>query len=148
MIDDSTKVDITYSLYINHYLFDYATRYHRLHDSIAAPQEFELTDEEIEDFCNWLDEHGFTYETETSKFFSDMIRMAEHEDIDSTTLEKLKAFEPELTPDFREAIRRNIDEVKHLLGNEIVLRYYYQRGQAAYQLRYDPEFHRALTECK
>lgn len=148
VIDDSTKVDITYSLYINHYLFDYATRYHRLHDSIAAPQEFELTDEEIEDFCNWLDERGFTYETETSKFFSDMIRMAEHEDIDSTTLEKLKAFEPELTPDFREAIRRNIDEVKHLLGNEIVLRYYYQRGQAAYQLRYDPEFHRALTECK
>ena len=148
VIDDSTKVDITYSLYINHYLFDYATRYHRLHDSIAAPQEFELTDKEIEDFCNWLDERGFTYETETSKFFSDMIRMAEHEDIDSTTLEKLKAFEPELTPDFREAIRRNIDEVKHLLGNEIVLRYYYQRGQAAYQLRYDPEFHRALTECK
>ncbi|MBR4263879.1 MAG: S41 family peptidase [Paludibacteraceae bacterium] len=148
VIDDSTKVDITYSLYINHYLFDYATRYHRLHDSIAAPQEFELTDEEIEDFCNWLDERGFTYETETSKFFNDMIRMAEHEDIDSTTLEQLKAFEPELTPDFREAIRRNIDEVKHLLGNEIVLRYYYQRGQAAYQLRYDPEFHRALTECK
>lgn len=148
VIDDSTKVDITYSLYINHYLFDYATRYHRLHDSIAAPQEFELTDKEIEDFCNWLDERGFTYETETSKFFSDMIRMAEHEDIDSTTLEKLKAFEPELTPDFREAIRRNIDEVKHLLGNEIVLRYYYQRGQAAYQLRYDPEFHRALTEYK
>lgn len=148
VIDDSTKVDITYSLYINHYLFDYATRYHRMHDSIAAPQEFELTDKEIEDFCNWLDERGFTYETETSKFFSDMIRMAEHEDIDSTTLEKLKAFEPELTPDFREAIRRNIDEVKHLLGNEIVLRYYYQRGQAAYQLRYDPEFHRALTECK
>ena len=148
VIDDSTKVDITYSLYINHYLFDYATRYHRLHDSIAAPQEFELTDEEIEDFCNWLDERGFTYETETSKFFNDMIRMAEHEDIDSTTLEQLKAFEPELKPDFREAIRRNIDEVKHLLGNEIVLRYYYQRGQAAYQLRYDPEFHRALTECK
>lgn len=148
VIDDSTKVDITYTLYINHYFFDYATRYHRLHDSIDQPEVFELTDEDLEDFCRYLDEREFKYETETGKFFSDMIRMAEHEDIDSTTLAQLRALEPMLTPDFREAIARNKEEVKNLLGSEIVLRYYYQRGQAAYQLRYDKEFHRALQEFK
>ena len=35
VLSDSGKVDITYTLYMNHYFFDYATRYHRLHDSIA-----------------------------------------------------------------------------------------------------------------
>lgn len=148
VMEDSAKVDICYSLYINHYFFDYATRYHRQHDSIAHPKTFTLSDEEIEDFCRFLDERGFSYETETSKFFDDMLKMAKHEDIDSATISKLEALGPMLKPDFREAIRRNIDEVKEMLGSEIVLRYYYQKGQAAYQLRFDKELKKALGELK
>ena len=147
-IKDSSKVDICYSLYIDNYFFDYATRYYRLHDSIAAPDVFELTEKDIDDFCAYLEERKFSYETETSKFFADMLKMAENEDIDSTTFAQLKAFEPMLKPDFRAAIERNIDEVKTLLGSEIVLRYYYQKGQAAYQLRFDKELKRALQELK
>ena len=148
VLNDSAKVDICYTLYLNHYFFDYATRYHRLHDSIAAPERFTLTDADIEDFCRFLDERKFKYETETGKFFTDMIKMAKHEDIDSATVAQLEALEPMLTPDFREAIERNKDEVKEMLGSEIVLRYYYQRGQAAYNLRFDDEIKRALSELK
>ena len=148
VLNDSAKVDICYTLYLNHYFFDYATRYHRLHDSIAAPQEYTVTDADIEDFCRFLDERKFKYETETGKFFTDMIKMAKHEDIDSTTLAQLEALEPMLTPDFREAIERNKDEVKEMLGSEIVLRYYYEKGQAAYNLRFDDELKRALSELK
>ncbi|MCR5050273.1 MAG: S41 family peptidase [Paludibacteraceae bacterium] len=148
VMSDSGKVDICYTLYINNYFFDYATRYHRLHDSIANPQSFTLSDADIEDFCTYLDERNFKYETETSKFFDDMLKMARHEDIDSATLKKLEDFAPILKPDFRDAIRRNSSEVKEMVGNEIVLRYYYQRGQAAYQLRFDEEFRRALKELK
>lgn len=148
VMSDSAKVDICYSLYINHYFFDYATRYHRLHDSIAAPDVFELTDEEIADFCAFLDERGFKYETETSKFFADMMKMAKNEDFDSATIARLEELEPVLQPDFREAINRNKEEVKQMLGSEIVLRYYYQKGQAAFNLRYDDELKRALLELK
>ena len=148
VLNDSAKVDICYSLFLNHYFFDYATRYHRLHDSIAKPDQFMLTDGDIEDFCKFLDERKFKYETETGKFFADMLKMAKHEDIDSATVAQLEALEPMLTPDFREAIERNKDEVKEMLGSEIVLRYYYQRGQAAYNLRFDDEIKRALSELK
>ena len=105
-----------------------------------------MSDEQIEDFCQYLDERHFTYETETSKYFADMIKMAKHEDIDSATIAQLEALKPILQPDFREAIARNKEEVKKLLGAEIVLRYYYQRGQAAYSIRYDDEIKRALKE--
>lgn len=148
VINDSAKVDITYTLYMNHYFFDYATRYHRLHDSIAEPKSFEVTDEILEDFCAFLDERGFTYETETGKFFADMIKMAKHEDIDSATIAQLEALEPVLKFDYRAAIRRNKKEIQDFLGAEIVLRYYYQKGQAAYRLRFDDELKRALTELK
>lgn len=146
VVEDSAKVDICYSLYIKNMFFDYATRYHRLHDTIAAPEVFTLTDEEIEDFCRFLDEKGFTYETETSKYYAEVLDMARHEDIDSTTLAALEALQPALKPSFREAIARNIDEVKQMLGSEIVLRYYYQKGQIAYQLRFDKELERAVEQ--
>ena len=148
VLNDSAKVDICYTLYVDHYFFDYATRYHRLHEHIAEPKSFELTDEDIEAFCDYLYERRFEYETETGKFFADMIKMAKHEDIDASTIVQLEALEPMLTPDFRTAIERNKDEVKELLGSEIVLRYYFQKGQAAYQLRYDKEVKRALQELK
>lgn len=148
VLSDSAKVDVCYSLYVKNMFFDYATQYHRLHDTIAAPDVFTLTDLDIEDFCQFLDEQGFTYETETGKYFRDVLEMARHEDIDSTTLASLEALLPQLQPSFREAIYRNLDEVKSLLGSEIILRYYYQRGQAAYQLRFDDELKRALSECK
>lgn len=148
VMDDSTKVDITYTLYVNHYFFDFATRYHRTHDSIAAPEVYEVSDEEIALFCDFLEEKGFQYETETSKYFSDVINMAKHEDIDSATIAQLEAFEPILRPDYRKAIERNKEEVKQLLGNEIVLRYYYQKGQAAFSIRFDKEIKRAIEELK
>ncbi len=148
VMDDSAKVDISYSLYINHYFFDYATRYHRLHDSIAKPELFEVTDELIEDFCGYLDERQFTYETETYKFFTDMLKMAKHEDLDSATIARLEALKPVLTPDYRAAISRNKEEIKAMLGSEIVLRYYYQRGQAAYSLRFDDELKRAFYSLR
>lgn len=148
VLSDSGKVDICYSLYVNHYFFDYATRYRRLHDSIAEPKTFEVTDEIIDDFCAFLDERQFTYETETGKFYNDMIKMAKNEDFDSTIIAKIEALEPLLRPDFREAVMRNKEEVQQLLGAEIVLRYFYQRGQAAYQLRFDKEIKRALQELK
>ena len=147
-MNDSAKVDITYSLYINNYFFDFATRYHREHDSIASPEIFELTDDEIEEFCKFLDKKEFKYETETSKFFDDMLKMAKHEDIDSATIAQLEALRPVLIPDFRDAIARNKEEVKQMLGSDIVLRYYYQKGQAAFNLRYDKELKRALQELK
>ena len=146
VMEDSAKVDITYTLYIKNMFFDYATRYHHDHPTIPSPQTFTLTDEEIEDFCTFLDEQKFTYETETSKFYKDMIEMAKNEDIDSITLASLQALEPKLKPSYHEAIQRNIDEVKEFLGGEIVERYYYQRGRAAYHIRFDKQVARALQE--
>lgn len=148
VLSDSAKVDISYSLYVQNMFFDYATQYKQEHESIAKLDDFQLTEQDIEDFCQFLSERKFRYETETSKYFTNVIEMAQMEDIDSTTLASLKALKEQMNPSYREAIYRNMDEIKRLLGSEIVLRYYYQRGDIAYQLRYDKEFHRAISECE
>ena len=148
MLTDSQKLDITYNLYRDHLFFDYATRYYRQHPSVAPATDFQLTDSDLEDFCHFLDEKGFTYETETGRNLGELIKMAKQEDLDSTLLAELEAFKPRLTVDYRAAIQRNREEVEKLLGSEIIKRYYYHRGYYAYMLRYDNQLTRALEEVK
>ena len=144
VLTDSQKLDITYNLYRDQLFFDYATRYRRQHDTIAPATHFALTDEAIEDFCLFLDEKKFTYETETGRYLGELIEMAQQEDLDSTLLAELESFKPRLTVDYRAAIQRNRQEVERLLGGEIVKRYYYHQGYYAYMIRYDEEIERAL----
>ena len=148
VLTDSQKLDITYNLYRDHLFFDYATRYYRQHPSVAPATDFQLTDSDLEDFCLFLDEKKFTYETETGRNLGELIKMAKQEDLDSTLLAELEAFKPRLTVDYRAAIQRNREEVEKLLGSEIIKRYYYHRGYYAYMLRYDNQLIRALEEVK
>ena len=148
VLTDSQKLDITYNLYRDHLFFDYATRYYRQHPSVAPATDFQLTDSDLEDFCLFLDEKKFTYETETGRNLGELIKMAKQEDLDSTLLAELEAFKPRLTVDYRAAIQRNREEVEKLLGSEIIKRYYYHRGYYAYMLRYDDQLARALEEVK
>ena len=144
MSDSTRKVDISYTLYSKQLFFDYATRYRATHPTIASVKEFALTDENIEDFCAFLDEEKFVYETETSKYFEEMLEMAQHEDLDSTIIAQLKAFEPQLQPSFREAIARHKADVVELLEAEIIERYYYQKGRIEYMLKHDKDLERAM----
>ena len=147
VIEDSAKVDITYALYSKHMFFDYATRYKHTHDTIAA--DFQLAEADIEDFCAFLEERKFTYETETAKMLKDVLEMARNEDIDSSMLAQLSDIETQLsTINYREAINRNLDEVKEFLGADIVERYSFQKGRAAYLLRFDKELKRAIESLE
>lgn len=147
VMEDSSKVDITYALYTENKFFDYATYYHLHHDTLADPLSFELTDQDIADFCDWLEQDKFEFRTETGKYYERLLELAHHEDLDSAAYVELEKIKPILTPNWRDAIARHREDVRRLLGAEIVLRYYYQRGELAYQLRFDPEFQRAIQEC-
>lgn len=144
ILTDSQKLDITYNLYRDQLFFDYATRYRQQHETIAPATEYQLTDADIEDFCRFLDQRGFYYETETGRYLGELIKMAKDEDIDSTLLADLEAFRPRLIEDHRTAIQRNRQEVERMLGGEIIKRYYYHRGYYAYVLRYDKEILQAI----
>ena len=148
VLTDSQKLDITYNLYRDHLFFDYATRYYRQHPTIAPANDFQLTDSDLEDFCLFLDEKKFSYETETGRNLGELIKMAKQEDLDSTLLAELEAFKPRLTVDYRAAIQRNRTEVEKLLGGEIIKRYYYHRGYYAYMLKSDKYISRAVEETK
>ena len=148
VINDSVKVDVTFPLYTQNMFFDYATLYRQKHPVLtASATDFVVSDEMIEDFCRFLEEKDFKYETETGKFYKELLTLARKEDLDSATLAQLESFESAVQPDYKEAVYRNKENVQNLLGREIILRYYYQKGELAYVLRFDKELKRALKEA-
>ena len=128
--------------------FDYATRFHRKNATIPPASTFCITDSILSDFETFLAEKNFTYQTETSKYFLDMIDMARHEDIDSTVIGQLETLKPQLTPSIHDAIMRQREDVAEQLGAEIVARYYYQRGRTCYLLRTDIELGQAIEQLQ
>ncbi len=148
VVKDSSKVNICYPLYVQNLFFDYATRYRAGHPTIASAETFCVNDSVLTDFIAFLKEKNFTYKTETSKYFADVLKMAHNEELDSTILNQLEALKTQLNPSFETAIWQHQDDVKQMLGQEIVSRYYFQKGIIAFELRDDETLKRALEELQ
>lgn len=154
--DDSQKVNITYSLYRKHMYFDYATRYHRTHESILplctripaqdaeGQQFFHMDSTDLADFELYLQERGFVYETETSRYFSDLLRFAHQEDLDSAMVSNLEQLKDKLTSDYHAALWKHQDEVLEALESEVASRYFYQTAPIIVALRRDAVLQKAL----
>ncbi len=146
VLPDSSKVNICYSLYVQNMFFDYATRYRATHPTLPAANVFTVSDSLITDFIAFLKEKNFTYKTETSKYFADVLRVAHNEALDTTTIHALEALQTQLNPSFETAIWNNKTDIQQYLGQEIVSRYYFQKGSTTYILRTDKTLKRALEE--
>ncbi len=148
VVTDSSKVNICYSLYVQNMFFDYATRYRTQHPTLPSPEIFTVSDSLIANFITFLQEKNFTYKTETSKYFADVLRMAHNEALDSTTLKALEDLQTHLNPSVETAIWNNKADIQEYLGQELVGRYYFQKGQTTYTLRDDETLKRAIEELQ
>ena len=88
--------------------YDFATRYRHEHETLPAIGEFHLSDSEYADFCQRA--------------------LATKKD---SILTVLRVF------DMKHDLDSLSEEIRHDIENEIVLRYYYQRGQSQQSLQYD-----------
>lgn len=148
IMQDSSKMNITYSLYAQNFFFDYATHYRHIHDTIATPDKFTITDDELADFKEFIAGKNFRYRTETEKNLDKLIEIAQHEDIAQDVTDQLIALKEKLTDNWQDSFDRNKDNIRQLLGREIVQRYYYQKGEYAYFLRFDEQLKRAVEEIQ
>ncbi len=137
---DSRKLNIAYYILVQNHYFDYATRYAQKNKKIATPDKFKLTDEEFNDFVNYLiNEKKFTYTTQTENYYKQLLEVAEYEGFDETAKQEFEALQAKLIPNIEENIRNNRKEIEELLTVEILQRYYYQKGQVQYMLKDDAD---------
>lgn len=125
-------------------MLDYGTDYARAHDSIPAPAEFALTDEEYAAFKQKVLASGFKYDRQSVDALKKLKEIAEFEGYLEEAKPEFEALEKKLQHNLEADLDRMADDIKPLIAAEIVKRYYFQRGVIALGLKNDPDLEEAL----
>jgi carboxyl-terminal processing protease len=135
---------IARALLIKGLIFDYATIFHSSHDSIASAKSFTLTDAEYDSFVAFLADKDYEYETETEMALRKLKETATNESYFDPAEPEYQALFSKMKPDKKDDLNTFSAEIRELLENEIVSRYYYGRGRIEASLKKDPVIANAI----
>jgi len=125
-------------------IFDYATRYFEQHSQIAEAGKFQLSDEDYADFRKFVMEQELSYTTASEEMLKKMKETAEEEGFFEESKSEYEALLSKVTPSKERDLIKFQEEIRQMLENEIVSRYYFQKGRAVDAFRYDPVVKKAL----
>jgi carboxyl-terminal processing protease len=123
--------------------FDYATEYCLKHDTIASPVNFEISDEEYDDFKKYLKSTKFTYDIQSLKALEKLKELIELEGYTLITKDEISSLEKKLQNDIDHSLEHFKEHVKELMASEIILRYHGHKGSVEYSLREDSDIKEA-----
>ena len=140
--------NILYYLINDYIIFDYATRYCLKHSTVAPLEQFEITDEDYVDFKEMVKEKKFTYDRQSEAILKNLKEIAQFEGYMDDASEEFKALENKLTNNLDRDLDHFKKEIKSAIEDEVVKRYYYQRGGIVQQLKDDPDLKKAIEILK
>jgi len=139
---------LTATIYSNNLIFNYATIYANSHPTIAEPGKFALTEAEYNSFKEYVLKEEFTYTTASEEMLKKMKETAEKEGFSEDTKAEYDALLAKVVPSKERDLEKFSEEIKTLLENEIISRYYYQKGRAIDSFRNDEYVAKALEVLK
>jgi carboxyl-terminal processing protease len=144
VIEAETLSQVTIALLTQSLIFDYATIFASGYDSIESIDEFEITQPMYNNFRAFVSSRNFTYNTSSEKSLKELIETTKREKYYELATEELSALEHKLAHDNEKDLNNFSEEIKQLLKEEIVGRYYYQRGRMQAILEKDTEVDKAI----
>lgn len=142
--EEKKYANITASIAGESLIFDYATLYRIKHPTIPSASKFKLTDAEYDAFVDFLDDKTYEYSTKTEKIVEQLKVTAEKEKYFNAFANEYEALKNKVSKNKKEDLYTFKDEIKEILENEIVSRYYYQKGRIESSIKYDTEIQKAL----
>ncbi|OFY39396.1 MAG: hypothetical protein A2X18_04680 [Bacteroidetes bacterium GWF2_40_14] len=125
------------SLVYGEILHEYSIGYFKDHLTIAPAGKFELTAAEYEDFVKFAAQKEFDSRTASDVDMDKFIATTKREGLYNDFKGEIDALEKRVKLSKEDVLKRNATEIKSLLEEEIVNRYYYQRGRVESILRND-----------
>jgi len=141
-IADSKVSTITKAIVAENYIFDYATKYY-YGNTVTDLKLFQLNDADFNDFKSFLSEKQFAFETKTEKALNKALLVAAEEGLDETLSKSYNNVILQLNAYKNQAIDDNKSQLKALLENEIIKRYFYREGLHEYYLANNSEIKKA-----
>ena len=136
--------NILFYLVRDNLIFDYATQYCLKHPSIPSPQEFKVTDADYNDFKAMVKKADFKYDQQSEKIMKTLKEAAKFEGYLDEASEEIKALEKKLTRNLDRDLDYFSKDIRSMIADEIIKRYYYTRGGIIQQLKDDDGLQAAL----
>jgi carboxyl-terminal processing protease len=136
--------EITLQLYSQNMIFDFATRYRNTHPSIEKPETFSLSNEAYDSFKSFVEDQDFEFKTATEQAFDELVKTAVREKYYDLAEEQFSVLEEKLAHNNLKDLETFQDEIRQILTEEIINRYYYQAGRIIAQIRDDQQLDKAL----
>lgn len=136
--------NILFYLVRDNLIFDYATDYCLKHPAIASAKEFELTDADYEEFKNKVKGADFKYDQQSEKILNTLKEAAEFEGYMKDASDEFKALENKLKHNLDRDLDYFSKDIKKMIAEEIIKRYYYQEGAIIQQLKDDEDLDEAV----
>lgn len=144
--ENETMSSLTTALYTKFLIFDFATKFSNENATIPTPEEFDISDEIYTQFISYVKGNNFSYESESEEELDDLIEHAKKEKYYTTAQNEFDALKAKLAPDFDKDSKIFSEEIKDLLQDEIVSRYYYQKGAIRAAVHDDKGIMKAIEE--
>ncbi len=137
-VTEKSYAPISYTLVAGNHVFDYATTFFYKNSSIASPSKFQVSEEVYADFKKFLVGKEYDYTTYTEKSVQDMEKYLAKEPYFSEVKEQLEQIKSKVNHSKENDLETHQKEIKKILGEEIVSRYYFQEGMIEASLQGDP----------
>lgn len=136
--------NIVFYLMNDDLIFDYATQYCWDHPTLASVDDFKLTDADYEAFKKLVKSRNFTYDRQSEKMLKSLKEIAEFEGYMTEAAEEFKALEKKLNHNLDRDLDYFAKPIKEYISQEIVTRYFYQRGAVMERLKDDADLEEAI----
>jgi len=136
-LEDEILSPVGVAMLSKHYLFDYATEYYYKHPSIETPDKFTIDEKDFNDFIAWLGDKEYGFKTDAEVMLDSFKTIAEKDKSFEKVRAEYSSLAAKLGHDKKQDLLNDKKEIMFLLGNEIVSRYYYQRGRAVNRMKYE-----------
>ncbi|MGE0589752.1 MAG: S41 family peptidase [Cyclobacteriaceae bacterium] len=144
VIDGDDIATLTQVLYGNGFIFDYATLYASEHPTIAPARDFKLTDKEYDGFVMWVKSRQYNYRSPVEIELSLLKEQAKRE----RYYEDLRPQIDQITELLKESRKKDLytfkDQIKMLLEQDIVSRYYLEKGSTEVEFQYDADIKKSI----
>lgn len=135
---------IVYDIAASDVLLEYVGRFVASHPEIDVPGEFTLSDEDYAQFVELVKSSDFTYKRRTEEVMKLLERTARFEGCYEVAKEEFEALAKKMVGDVSIDLERSKKDIRPLLENDIVTRYYFRKGALEHQLRDDKAIEAAL----
>ena len=125
-------------------VFDYATEYAIKNSTIASADTFELSDEDYDEFKRLLKSRNFSYDLISVKVLKDLKQAVEFEGFSGIVKEEIESLERKLQTNLDHSLTHFEKEIRKIIADEIIHRYYGQKGRIIYNLREDTDIEEAF----